>query len=606
MRHLSILFSLALIAATPVVLPNDWVLEGAPGPVIATGTMPQGMALSRDGSTIAVIEAGYNPAALSLYRVPNLARIATIPLPGAFGRPVWSDAHHVLVAGGSADALLRVNVQTRAVERIRFPKASYPLFIAAASDGKTYAVATARDLSLRVGTLETIATARPTRFGAQAGGIAFGNDGATVFVALRPRDEVVAIDTASGAIVHRAHVGLHPSALLASGGKLYVAENDADAVAILDVRDLHAIRDVSVRDRAPFDVIGVSPNSLYAGDGAIFVTLGAANSVAILRNDELVGRMQAGWYPTDAIASRGRLYVLNGKGEGARPNPNFRPGSDRDYIGTIEFGSLRAYEMPSTSAMNGNPQGARAWNDPTAASILRRDGPIRHVFFVLKENRSYDQVLGDMAQGNGDAKLAWFGRRVTPNEHAIAARFGLFDNAYTSGEVSAVGHMWADAAFSNDYLERFWPLIYANRGYADDATQGDGPVTSSAGYLWDAARRAHVSFRDYGELVDPGKTPGSAWVPDVPSLKGIIDPNYPGWNLRISDLERVKAWRGEFDAFVRARTLAAVRIHLVAQRSHVRQQTQGVDAGVVRRAERLRIRPNDRYDLALAPCGSRR
>ncbi|MBV8636981.1 MAG: hypothetical protein JO322_02790 [Candidatus Eremiobacteraeota bacterium] len=555
MRRFSIVLSLVLIAATPIVLPNNWLVQPPPSEVAETGTMPQGMALSPDGSTIAVVEAGYNPAALSLYRVPSLERTATIALPGAFGRPVWNDAQHVLVAGGSADALLRVDTQTRAVERIAFPKGSYPIFVAAAPDGKTYAVATARDVSLRVGTLATIGTARAFRFGAQAGGIAFSNDGATIFVSLRPSNEIVAIDPVSSAIEHRAHTGLHPSALLVFGGKLYVAENDADAVGIFDTRDLRTIKDVSVRDRAPLDAIGVSPNSISAGEGAIFVTLGAANSVAILRNDELAGRMEAGWYPTDAIASRGRLYVLNGKGEGARPNPNYRPGSDRDYIGTIEVGSLRTYDLPSTFAMNGNPQGAQAWNDPAPASVLRPNGPIQHVFFVLKENRSYDQVLGDMPQGNGDAKLAWFGRRVTPNEHALAARFGLFDNAYTSGEVSATGHMWADAAFANDYLERFWPLVYANRGYSEDATQGDGPIPSSAGYIWDAARRALVSFRDYGELADPGKTPGSAWVPDVPSLKGILAPNYPGWNLRISDLERVKAWRKEFDAFIRSGTL---------------------------------------------------
>ncbi len=549
MRSLPIILSVALLAATPTVLPNDWVVQPPAGPVVATGTMPQGMALSPDGSTIAVVESGYNPPALGLYRASDLTRIGVISLPGAFGRPVWTDSEHVLVAGANADALLRVDTRAQTVERIAFPKDSYPLYVAAAPDGKTYAVATARDASLRIGSLESIARARAVPFGGQAAAIAFGADGAVVFVAVRPTNEVVAVNVATDEIAQRRHVGLHPCALLVSGSKLYVAEGDADAIAILDAHDLHPIKEIPVRDQAPFDALGVSPNAIASADGDIFVTLGAANSVAILHNDELVGRMQAGWYPTDALVSRGRLFVLNGKGEGARPNPNYRRGSDVDYIGAIEFGSLRAYDLPGTFAMNGNPQGSQAWNDPQPASVIRSNGPIRHVFFILKENRSYDQVLGDMPQGNGDAKLTWFGRKVTPNEHAIATRFGLFDNAYTSGEVSATGHMWADAAFANDYMERFWPLIYAHRSFSDDVTQGDGPSVTAAGYLWDAARRDRISFRDYGELVDPGKTPNS-WVADVPSLKGVFDPLYPSFDLRISDVTRVKEWRREFTHFV--------------------------------------------------------
>jgi len=160
-----------------------------------------------------------------------------------------------------------------------------------------------------------------------------------------------------------------------------------------------------------------------------------------------------------------------------------------------------------------------------------------------------------MPEGNGDAALAWFGSNVTPNEHALAARFGLYDNAYTSGEVSDAGHMWTDAGFANDYVERFWPLTYGGRRAVDDLSSGDGPRLPGAGYLWDSARRAHVSFRDYGELVDRGSGPGHAWVPDVPSLRGVIDPRYAGWDLDTSDLARAREWRREFNDFVRAGTL---------------------------------------------------
>jgi phospholipase C len=264
--------------------------------------------------------------------------------------------------------------------------------------------------------------------------------------------------------------------------------------------------------------------------------------------------MQAGWYPTDVSTFRGYVYVLNGKGEGAHPNPEFNyPQGNAGYVAALEVGSLRRYASHSGLAMNGNPQGATSRNAGDPSSVLRAHGPIRHVFFVLKENRSYDQILGDMPEGNGDPRLTWFGRKVTPNQHAIASRFGLFDDAYVDGEVSTVGHMWSDSAFANDFAQRAWPGLYAGR--LDILSHDDRADVTASGYIWLAARRAHVSFRDYGELVDPGKMPQSPWVADVPSLRGYIDPHYAGWNLDYSDLDRVKEWQREFQACVRTGSL---------------------------------------------------
>ena len=181
--------------------------------------------------------------------------------------------------------------------------------------------------------------------------------------------------------------------------------------------------------------------------------------------------------------------------------------------------------------------------------MVRRGGPIRHVFFILKENRSYDQVLGDVPQGNGDSKLAWFDARVTPNEHALAARFGLFDNTYASGEVSESRHNWADAAFVNDYVERNWPVIYGERGSSDDTMTGQGAAVPRNGFIWQAARAAGISFRDYGEMANTPNLSGPGTT-TAPSLLGHYDPQYVGWNLDYSDLDRVKEWRREFLAYL--------------------------------------------------------
>ncbi len=522
-----------------------------------TGTMPQGMAASPDGTTIAVVESGYNPPTLGLYRVPDLTKIASIPLPGAFGRPLWMDADHVLVPGADADALLDVDVRSQKLERVALPKGSYPVLVAA--HGDVIAVATDGDGSLRIGTLANLGQARPIPVGAHPSGLAFDAAGTSAFVTSRAANELVKVDAGTLAAQHAA-TALHPAAVAVNDDEVYVAQSDADSVGIYDARDLHRRADIFVGDdTAPAREVGVSPNAVTVAGDTEFVSLGAANSVAILRNDRLTGRVQAGWYPTDVLPIGNTLYVLDGKGEGARPNPHYRMRShdDRDYIGAIEFGSLRASAMPPAATTPlGNPQGSKGWaNARPPNSVVRSGGPVAHVFFVLKENRSYDQVLGDVRAGNGDQSLAWFGRSVTPNEHALAARFGLFDNAYTSGEVSDAGHMWADAAFANDYVERFWPPAYGGRRDVDDLSAGAGTRVPANGFVWDAARRAGVSFLDYGELVDPEAFRPGHWIADVPSLKDHIDSLYAGWDLDYSDLDRVKEWRRDFAKRVATGTL---------------------------------------------------
>jgi len=538
-----------------IVLPSGWTIPRPQGMMTETGTMPQGAAASPDGTALAVVESGFNPPALGLYRTVDLKQLASIALKGAFGRPVWLSQRHVLVAGANADALFDVDLVTRTVRAIAMPNHSYPAAVATI-DGRIFAVATDGDASVRIGTLTNLPKAKPVHVGGHIGGLAFTPDGKTIFVSNRASDYVAAIDTATLA-ERRIRTGLHPSGLLVTGGTLYVAESDADSVGVYDVASMKRLAGVFVGDRsAGGRLAGVSPNALAAKGDTIFVSLGAANSIGVIRNGRLVGRIAAGWYPTDIVPVGNRLYIVNGKGEGTRPNPYLSRLSSNyyDYVAAIEYGSIRAYDLSAQPAGLGAPQGALGWQGSPPDTVVRNDGPIKHIFFILKENRSYDQVLGDVSEGNGDPKLTWFGARVTPNEHALAARFGLFDNAYASGEVSESGHNWSDAAYCNDYVERVWPVIYGNRGANDDTLSGSGAAVSRNGFIWQVAQAAHVSFRDYGELTDTPNLTGSG-TSHAPSLEGLYDPHYVGWNLSYSDLDRVKEWRREFDAFISHGTL---------------------------------------------------
>jgi len=536
--------SVCVVAATAAeglygsALPNGWIVERPQGRAIQTGTLPQGAAVSPDGTMLAVVESGYNSPALGLYRTQDVARIAEIPLKGAYGRPLWIAGNHVLVAGANADALFDVDVGAKTASALALGKGSYP--VAVAMSGETFAAATDGDSSVRIGTLGGLSSVKAIGVGGFIGGLAFSPDGKTLFASNCAASYVEAIDTKTFS-ERRIATGLHPTAILPVGDTIYVAETDNDTVGVYDASNGTRIASIFVGDAAAHGsaIVGVSPNALTREGDAIYASLGAANDIAVIRGRSVVARIPAGWYPTDVVVLGQRLYIIDGKGERTRPNPRYVSGShsDVDYVGAIQFGSIRTYDLSQLVAKSGNPQGAAGWTSAQRSAVVRTGGTIAHVFFILKENRSYDQVLGDMPLGNGDPKLTSFGARVTPNEHALATRFGLFDNTYTSGEVSEPGHNWADAAFDTDFVERTWPATYAGRRGDDSLSPAMVPLK---GYIWQNAQAAHVSFRDYGEMVDP----------PAPSLAGLYDPRYVGWNLDYSDLNRVKEWRREFVDFI--------------------------------------------------------
>ena len=176
------------------------------------------------------------------------------------------------------------------------------------------------------------------------------------------------------------------------------------------------------------------------------------------------------------------------------------------------------------------------------------------MIYVIKENRTYDQVLGDMKEGNGDADLCLFGEKVTPNYHKLARQFVLLDNFYVDGEVSADGHQWSMGAYATDFVEKVWPLNYRGsplRKLALYPSEGnyDPIARPAAGYIWDRCAEAGVSYRSYGEFVDNAKKAGDPAVPRVKALEGHIDPDFHGWDLDYPDVKRAERFIAELHRF---------------------------------------------------------
>jgi len=392
----------------------------------------------------------------------------------------------------------------------------------------------------------------------------FGHQGLysnVIYVALRGQSSVAVINSLTKSVVKNIPVGSHPCDLALSKDetRLFVAVCDEDAVAVIDTRTNKRIANIPVGMKtARVHGYGANPNALLVHGNDLFVSLGGENAVAHIRNGRVIGYIPAGWYPTGlAMGTDGTLFVSNGKGESAPANPHFDPRirNSPGYVGAITVGSVRA--IPRAAYDRVNAMTAQALSDlaplweqrATAQTVIRQHGPISHVIYIIKENRTYDQVLGDITGANGDPSLVMFGRAITPNQHAIAERFGVLDNAYADAQVSADGHNWTDAATANDYLQRMWPVNYGNRREGYDSQNGVGANVPHSGYLWDAAKRAGITYRDYGEDMNLSAGPPIA-TNDHPALQGHYDPAYVGWNLKYSDQDRFNEWKREFDKFV--------------------------------------------------------
>ena len=472
-------------------------------------------------------------------------------------------------------------------------------------------------------------------------------DGRRAFCSLWNSSEVAELDLDRGKVVRRIALlkpnsavepGSHPTAMLLSpdGQLLFVALSNSDAVAVVNTAEGRLLRLLSTR--LPQQNFGGSfPNALAeSSDGKrLFVADASADAVAVFDMSALqpgmtetsdpqaaLGFIPTEWYPTALAVHGDDLLIASGKGEGTGPNPDHtHRGNDTGYIPTLLHGSIARVSLnqwePQLPELTRQAEESNLMqSDP--GQILFRSGKnlIHHVIYIIKENRTYDQVLGDLKPGDGDPSLTMFGEDITPNEHALARQFGILDNFYDSGEVSGDGHVWSTAGITSDYTEKTWQISYRSRERTYDYegnVAGDFPLQQGApdvnepetGYLWGDLARHGSSYRHYGEFVasiwcsargavvpsprmgtplEPEETcrrgrinkgeplpanvgqphgAPSPWpwpvpvlardVAPKPELRGHFDANFADFRLDYPDQLRVDEFLNEFEQFVRAR-----------------------------------------------------
>jgi DNA-binding beta-propeller fold protein YncE len=654
------------------LLPTGRALDPA-GRSSDLGNMPLAMVAAPGGERVVVLLNGWREQGLQVVEIATGRVVQSVPQPAAFfGLVFASDGRNLYVSGGNDDVVVRYAWSGG----MATPAGRIDLSLGAPAGGPPATGAGGGPVISGV-VVQDAASARHAgkRFPA---GLALSPDGKSLYVAENLADALAVVDLASGTVKQRLAtdpfpygvvaapdgtvfvsswggstvsvyeakgadgglaatariiVGRRPSALLlnAAASRLFVASASTDRVAVIDTRSREVL--ANLFDAPPAGPPeGSTPNALaLAANGRrLFVAEADSNAVAVFElsasiaglagggagrvGASLAGRIPVGWYPTALLLAGDRLLVANGKGRGTGPNPALpQPGSGAprppasytlgQTSGTLTV--LPARLAPAELArLSRRVASANGWDRPRPGAPGGRPQaaypPFAHVVYIIKENRTYDQVFGDLGEGDGDPSLVFFPRAVAPNHHALAEHFGLYDRFFTNAEVSTQGHSWSTAAYVTDYVEKTTPSGYSNR--RPELEEGSEPDDPAAGFLWDLARAKGLTVRDYGEFAQldkaprgareqapqgapeqppqgapeqapqgaPDKTAAGATSPPppppprytsiYPSLAPLTNPDYPGWDLAIPDQRRADVWLAELAEYVRRGEMPALEI----------------------------------------------
>ena len=580
------------------LLPNGWRIAPA-GSHLDAGDLPLAMALHPDGRHLVITNNGWSKPSLRVVDIERRQVIQKMALDHAWLGLAWHPDGKRLYSSGGADNSIRevdwrgsklVPGRTLAVappqttKNERLMNAGFMGGLAVSGDGRVLYAAQVYGKAAVAVDLATGAVLARRKLPAEAYTAVLAPDGRALYVSVWGGARVAVLDPATLAPLAEILVGEHPNAMIFSkdARRLFVACANTNAVWVVDLATRQALERIGVA-LSPKAPPGSTPNALaLSPDGGTLLVANADNNtvavVDVTRPGEsrFQGFIPTGWYPTGVAYDPAgeNVLVLSGKGLTPVPNPRGpQPNAAREdstYIAGMLNGALSILKRPDAATLTKLTQrvfAISAYNEgrreappgrPEGSPIPGRVGeasPIKHVFYVIRENRTYDQVLGDLAQGNGDPNLTLFGDEITPNAHAIAREFVLFDNFYVDAEVSNDGHAYSTAAYATDAVEKLWPTLYGQRGglYLSEGgheiRNNYGNLAAPAdGYIWDFASRAGVSVRSYGEFAS-WETRGGPVTATVPGLVGKVHPSYAPYDLSIPDNERIDVWLEEFARF---------------------------------------------------------
>lgn len=578
-------------AGARTLLPNGWYLTPAGESIPLSSDLPLNMALAPDGVHLAVTNNGNGRQTIDIINLETRQLDTAVTIKKAWLGLAFSRRHSWLYAsGGNDDIIIRyrlegsrlINKDTITLGR-PWPKDKIsPTGLTLDEARDRLYVVTKENNALYICDTKTMTVITRIPLGAEAYTCILNPRRPELCISAWGGRKVWIFDTDHGTLKDSIGTGDHPNdmAISRNGRWLFVANANSNTVSVIDLAARQVVETLHTA-LSPDAPIGSTTNSVaLSPDGRTLYIANADNNylavfdVSRPGHSHSLGFIPVGWYPTCVRTVGRHILVTNGKGLSSMPNPlEPQPGQRRNnnrykqsgeyrdqYVGSMLKGTLSVIPAPSATELAAYTQQVYA-NTPYSVQkereapgvsgnpIPRKAGdstPIKYVFYVLKENRTYDQILGDLPQGNGDTSLCLFGSRVTPNAHALVSDFVLLDNFYVDAEVSADGHNWSMAGYATDFVEKNWPSNYSGRGGNYDF-DGSRPVANpTKGFIWNYCQRAGVSFRNYGEFEDNGP-------PTLDVLKEAQHycRRYIGWNLDTQDIRREAIFEQDFDSLLR-------------------------------------------------------
>ncbi|WP_158825479.1 bifunctional YncE family protein/alkaline phosphatase family protein [Mucilaginibacter lacusdianchii] len=585
-----------------ILLPNGWKLSPA-GRSLQLGDLPLNMQLSPSGKLLAVSNNGQSTQSIQLID-PQREKLLDEKETGKawYGLAFSNDEKHLYASGGNDNCILDFDLKGNKLKTPDtislgkpWPDAKIsPAGMVVSKDNSRLYTVTKEDSCIYVIDLKTRKAISKTQLTTIAYSCVLSLDEKTLYVSLWGGNQVAAFNTASQTITATITTGSHPNELLLNkkGSLLYVANANDNTVSVVNTTTNKVIETLSTT-LYPTNLTGSTTNGLALSDNekTLYIANADNNCLSVFDvskpgNSQSQGFIPVGWYPTNVKVLGKKILVTNGKGTTSLPNPEgpqpiskfddsgIHMGSTANsrlqYIAGLFKGTLSFIETPDELQLKAYTKQVYSntpFTDKRAALADGEDGnpiprkvgdksPIKHVFYIIKENRTYDQVLGDMSKGNGDKSLCLFGSEVTPNHHALANDFVLLDNFYVDAEVSADGHNWSMAAYATDVVEKTWPTSYGRR-FGTTSYEGGRPATYPRdGFIWDYCQRAGLTYRSYGEFGEYNNA-------HLKSLKGHMGPHSPGFDMDIKDQVRADAWMHDFDSLLAIKAvpqLSTIRI----------------------------------------------
>jgi DNA-binding beta-propeller fold protein YncE len=572
----------------PTLLPNGWSLSPA-GRSFPLGDLPLNIAVSKSKKLMAVTNNGQSVQSIQLIDPVKEKVLHTISIPKSwYGLKFSADGKSLYASGGHDNWILRYAVsQNKLALRDsiklgdKWPKKIGPAGLEIDDASQTMYVVTKENNSLYIIDLKTKNVKQQVSLGAEAYTCLLSPDKKTLYISLWGGDKVLVWDLVTQQ-KKEWPVGDNPNemCLTKNGQYLFVANANDNSVSVMDTRYGLPVETLNAA-LYPGAPSGSTSNgvALSEDEKLLYIANASNNSLAVFDvskpgKSHSEGFIPTGWYPTNVKVIGEKIFVANGKGFTSLANPYgpnpmrkreeviYQKGDstnpvDVQYIGGLFKGTMSVIDMPDPKTMavyskavydnvpyNKEKESISAGEAGNPIPLkVGEPSPIKYVFYIIKENRTYDQVLGDMQEGNGDTSLVLFGEKITPNQHALAREFVLLDNFYVDGEVSADGHNWSLGAYATDYLEKTWPTSYGGRGGSYDAEGNREVANNKNGFIWDLCKRNGVSFRTYGEFADDYKA-------NIPVLEGNFCPYYTSWDESIRDTSRFYQWKREFDSLL--------------------------------------------------------